>query len=63
MKPKTFHVRLWNAPYNGGWVWFDSKQIRRFSGGWEKPTLWWCFAGFCGRFTLQTLPWKGRVRP
>ena len=51
------HVRLWHGPYNGGWVWFDKKQWKRFSCGWHSPTLWWCFGGFCGRLTLQSVPW------
>lgn len=27
------HVRLWNSPYNGGWIWFDRQQLKRFSVG------------------------------
>lgn len=66
-------VRLWNSPYNGGWIWFDRKQIKCFRfGGFSKDykyaylnngepeidrTIYWCIFGFCGRFTLQTWPW------
>lgn len=55
---KTIRVSLWNRPFNGGWIWFDRKQAKRFSSGWSYPTLWWCFGGFCGRITLQTWPWE-----
>lgn len=51
------NVCLWHGPYNGGWVWFDKKHWKRFSCGWRRPKLWWCFGGFCGRITLQTWPW------
>jgi hypothetical protein len=63
------NVRLWHAPYNGGWIWFDRTQLRRFACGWgvartdwkgggRDPVLWWCFGGFCGRIVLQSWPWQ-----
>lgn len=56
-KDRKLNVSLWHSPYNGGWIWFDRKQWKRFDCGWRRPTLWWCFAGFCGRLTLQSTPW------
>ncbi len=53
----TTHVRLWHSPYNGGWIWFDRKQLKRFASRWRRQTLWWCLFGFCGRLTLQSTPW------
>lgn len=56
-KNGSINVSLWHSPYNGGWVWFDKKQLKRFDYGWRRPTLWWCLCGFCGRITLQSTPW------
>ncbi len=67
------HIKLWNTPYNGGWIWFDRKQMKRFSGGYGikdtdhvggeyiEPTLWWCIGGFCGRFLICEWPWGGPI--
>ena len=63
------NIRLWHAPYNGGWIWFDRAQWRRFACGWRPqigsewkggpdPVLWWCFGGFCGRILLRSWPWQ-----
>jgi hypothetical protein len=63
------HIRLWHAPYNGGWIGFDRKQWRRWACGWKvgpqnswkggpDPVLWWCFGGFWGRILLQSWPWQ-----
>ncbi|MFV1089981.1 hypothetical protein QML66_27745 [Klebsiella pneumoniae] len=67
-------INLWNRVYNGGWIWFDVKQIKRFDcGGFGKDykyaylnngkpdidrSIWWCFFGFCGRIYLQKWPWQ-----
>lgn len=63
-------VNLWHRPYNGGWVYFDRKQVKRWRCGWGhvdynhvgerevEPVLWWCFFGFCGRITIQSWPWQ-----
>jgi hypothetical protein len=53
----TIRVSLWHSPYNGGWIWIDRKQWKRFSCGWRKPKLWWCLGGFCGSITIQSVPW------
>ena len=58
MIKNKIRVNLWGRPYNGGWVWFDKKQIKRFDYGWHKPTLWGCVFGICWRITLQTWPWQ-----
>ncbi len=52
------HIKLWGAPLNGGWIWFDRENIKRFSGGWIKKDhkLWWAVFGFSGSITLQTMP-------
>ena len=54
------NVQLWHSPYNGGWVWFDRKNLGRFAWGWRKEKLWWAIFGFSGSFTLQSWPWQKR---
>ena len=72
------HIRLWHNPYNGGWIGFDRKRVKRFHcGGFSedykyahlndgKPdidrSIWWCFFGFWGRIYLQTWPWQQNPR-
>lgn len=59
------HVRLWSAPYNGGWIWFDRAALKRFAFGRVSQTdsrstagtIWWAVLGFCGSFNIQTWPW------
>ncbi len=52
------HIKLWNPPFNGGWIWFNKKNIKRFSCGWikEDRKLWWAVLGFSGSLLLQTPP-------
>lgn len=60
------NVNLWHGPYNGGWVWWSKRNLRRFSGGWivEDRKLWWAVIGFSGLIILQTWPWqKNPFRP
>lgn len=50
-------VKLWHAPYNGGWVGFDRRQWKAFRFGYGlreynhigeeemEPVLHWCFFG------------------
>lgn len=54
------HVRLWNDPCNGGWIWWSRQNLTRFSAGWDRPQLWWAVFGFSGSITLQTWPWQKR---
>lgn len=51
-------VRLWRSPYNGGWIWFSRRNLRRFSAGWigNDRKLWWALLGFSGSITIQTSP-------
>jgi len=53
------NIRLWHSPYNGGWIWFAPRNLKRFSGGWiaRDHKLWWALFGFSGSITLQTWPW------
>jgi hypothetical protein len=53
-------VRLWDNVHNGGWVWFDRKNLRRFQAGWTGEKLWWAVWGFSGTIYLQTWPWQRR---
>ncbi len=61
------NVRLWNAPYNGGYIWFDRKALARCKIGWGDIrkegvnwSLWWAIFGFCGGFIIQSWPWQAR---
>lgn len=55
-------IRLWDAPFNGGCIYFDKRNLKRCSCGWVKSNhkLWWAVFGFCGDITLQTCPWHKR---
>jgi hypothetical protein len=53
-------VRLWDSPYNGGWIWFARRNLRRFSFGRDGSTFWWAILGFSGSITIQN--WPGRRR-
>jgi hypothetical protein len=59
---KTMHIYLWNAPYNGGWIWFSRANLRRCECGRinNNNTFWWAVFGFSGRITIQTWPWQRR---
>lgn len=56
------NIRLWDAPYNGGWIYFDKRNLKRCAGGWIKSDhkLWWAVFGFSGSIILQTWPWQKR---
>lgn len=57
-------IRLWDAPYNGGWIWFSKENLSRFDAGWIKDdgVLWWAIFGFSGRIAIRTWPWSGIFR-
>lgn len=55
------NLKLWDSPYNGGWIWFSRSNWRRLDVGWKNHKLWWVIFGFCGSITLQTWPWKRRA--
>lgn len=61
----SVHIGLWNSPYNGGWVYFDRKQMLKWKFMWIKDEyrLYFSLVGICGNITLQTWPWEGRVMP
>jgi hypothetical protein len=46
------HVRLWNPPYTGGWIWFSRDNLRRCQIGRDGRTVWWALFGFSGSITL-----------
>lgn len=51
-------VNLWNSPYNGGWIWFDRRNLSRCQAGRNGCKIWWAVFGFCGSIYLQTWPWQ-----
>lgn len=66
---KKIKINLWNRAYNGGWLWFDKSQLKRFDFGAFKETedwgcryvdstVWFCVFGICGRFIIQSWPWQ-----
>lgn len=54
------NVRLWDSPYNGGWIWFDRRNLWRVKVGWDRPKFWWAVLGFSGLLYLQSWPWQSR---
>lgn len=68
----TIKIKLWNRPYNGGWVWFDRRDLFRFNlvafreeEEWgcrfNSSTVSWRLFGFCGYLTIQNWPWQKKL--
>lgn len=59
------HINLWNAPFNGGWIWFDRKNILSFRAVWVRSEhkLFVCGFGLHLKLIVQTAPWHGRRWP
>lgn len=52
------NIRLWSSPYNGGWIWFDRRNLKRCSIGWNRPQFWGAIFGISWSILLQTWPWE-----
>jgi hypothetical protein len=56
MSPKEasrkMHIKLWNPPYTGGWIWFDQANLKRFSWGRKGRKVWWAILGFSGSLSI-----------
>lgn len=59
------NVKLWDSPYNGGWIWFSRANLNRCQLGLkhENWSFWWAIFGFSGAFVFQSWPWQRRATP